>query len=493
MKKANFIILLLILSVEAFSQFRQIPSVEIEKANSFIGTERMENEWDYYNDFQDSTSLYNMNIDNLDSLSDNPNVYTMTGLNFYPDSWILLHFVDNSNNWAASNSYLVSPGQADRWLITPEIVVSSGSKLTWKSLSVRYPGTLGTFESYEVYISNSNGNGWEDFVLPPVYEVAQEDSLWASHELDLSSYWGDSIYIAFRHTSNNQGILALDDIKVAPEPTPPSAVFGDFEGYDDFTFDLNPWKNLDLDSSITYTIQGISFPYSGEAMPYIVFNPYNTSPILDNGDPHGGEKYGACFASVPVSLGGNGPNNDWMISPQITIAQNGWLKFWARSFTLLYGKERFKVGVSATTDNPEDFTFISPGNYVEADTAWTEFSYDLSAYGNQLVYIAINCVSDNAFVFLIDDISIDTVGVQGINLVENESMEFYPNPSSGVVAFKNLDNSEISVYNILGIKVAGYNIFENTPEIDLSFLTPGTYFIKGEGEKGFMQKIILVK
>ena len=50
--------------------------------------------------------------------------------------------------------------------------------------------------------------------------------------------------------------------------------------------------------------------------------------------------------------------------------------------------------ISTTTGNsPEDFTIISDAPYLEAPTNWTEYTFDLSAYEGQNIYIAINVPS----------------------------------------------------------------------------------------------------
>lgn len=43
---------------------------------------------------------------------------------------------------------------------------------------------------------------------------------------------------------------------------------------------------------------------------------------------------------------------------------------------------------------------------MEAPVAWTQYTYDLNSYAGQQIYLAINCVSDDAFVFMVDDIYI---------------------------------------------------------------------------------------
>ena len=63
----------------------------------------------------------------------------------------------------------------------------------------------------------------------------------------------------------------------------------------------------------------------------------------------------------------------------------------------------------STTDNlPASFTKISAGTYIQAPVTWTEYTYDLSAYNNQSVYIAVQCVSADAYAFMIDDIEISS-------------------------------------------------------------------------------------
>jgi hypothetical protein len=43
---------------------------------------------------------------------------------------------------------------------------------------------------------------------------------------------------------------------------------------------------------------------------------------------------------------------------------------------------------------------------MEAPAAWTQYTYDLNSYVGEQIYLAINCVSDDAWVFLVDDIYI---------------------------------------------------------------------------------------
>lgn len=181
----------------------------------------------------------------------------------------------------------------------------------------------------------------------------------------------------------------------------------DFEDEIEWTFDFTPWTVIDVDLLNTYSFSGYTFPHQNEPMAYIVFNPATVVPSMA-GDPeiqpHSGAQFGACMAAVPAPPQGN---DDWFISSQVPVGVGATFTFWAKSYVDTYGLERFNVAVSTTGNNPADFTVISGPGYVEAPIVWTEYTYDLSAYAGENIYVAIQCVSYDAFVFMIDDLVID--------------------------------------------------------------------------------------
>ena len=184
----------------------------------------------------------------------------------------------------------------------------------------------------------------------------------------------------------------------------------DFEDEVDWTFDFTPWIAVDADGLTTYTMTGITWPHGGEPQAFIVFNTATTDPpTLDDPElqPYEGDKFGACLAAVPDGALGN---DDWFISDMVSLGADGKgasFNFWAKTYTDQYGLERFNVGVSTTGTAPADFTIISGATYIEAPMAWTEYNYDLSAYAGMDVYVAIQCVSYDAFIFMIDNLVID--------------------------------------------------------------------------------------
>ncbi|MCL2040566.1 MAG: choice-of-anchor J domain-containing protein [Bacteroidales bacterium] len=181
----------------------------------------------------------------------------------------------------------------------------------------------------------------------------------------------------------------------------------DVEAHPNFAINstLNGWSYIDGDGKGTYGMTGYEFPNSGSPMAFIVFNPSATTPpnTTPAATPHSGQKF---FASIcPLE----GVNNDWIISPLLTNPTT--FSFWAKTYTSAYnGLERMKVGYSTTGTAQGNFTFLTPSPYVEVPTAWTKYEYSLPA-GTK--YVAINCVSDDAFILMIDDLQLTGVSNPG--------------------------------------------------------------------------------
>jgi PKD repeat protein len=184
-----------------------------------------------------------------------------------------------------------------------------------------------------------------------------------------------------------------------------TGVFQDgFEDYDDFVLEFAPWMQYDVDGGDTWSIEGYTFQNENYIGSYIIFNPNQVDPPLEDCDPHSGNKMAACFDAVTASA----PNDDWLIAPQVIIADGDEVSFFAKSYSDMYGLERFNVAVSITGTAPADFTVISAAPYIQAPTVWTEYNYDLSTYAGQSIYVAIQCVSNDAFFFLVDDFVVAT-------------------------------------------------------------------------------------
>lgn len=183
------------------------------------------------------------------------------------------------------------------------------------------------------------------------------------------------------------------------ENLPKVAVTEDFESYDAWAIDnLGDWTLVDEDGLLIGGVQGVQFGpiVPGETMcAYFVMNDTD-SQIADNDAylAHSGHQY-----LVSTFSYSGGANADWLISPELSgDAQT--ITFYARSFNSSYGLEDFQVLYSKTDNDIASFT--EAAEYIGAPTEWTAYSVNLPA-GTK--YFAIKCISDDKFMFFLDDVT----------------------------------------------------------------------------------------
>lgn len=264
----------------------------------------------------------------------------------------------------------------------------------------------------------------------------------------------------------------------------PSSASLNFESMTDFTLDLNPWTTVDVGGGNTYLIQGVSFPNNSQPMAYICFNPSATTPALTNMSPHSGQKLGCCFSSAkPYN-----PNNKWLISPKLSLGQDPRIEFWVKTYNAGYGSEQFRVAVSTKTNSPADFlpVHIGPEN---APVSWTQKSYSLLSYANKDVYVGIQCVTNNGFIFMIDDISItSSVGIA--DHAQSPFLTLYPNPVNDILFITSTEMpskiTEVTVYSPAGEQIGTHPVRMNgkSGQIRLGDLPNGFYILKICHERG---------
>lgn len=319
----------------------------------------------------------------------------------------------------------------------------------------------------------------------------------------------------------------------------------DFESYTDFEYQtIGEYTLYDGDGVASYGFQSYDFPNESYTGSYIIFNPSLCTPALTSTEsqPHSGSKYIACFNATASPW-----NNDWLITKQITAANGMKFSFWASTFELYQVGEQFKVGVSTTNTDPGSFTFISP--LVTVPVGWTYYEYDLSAYAGQNIYLAINCLSQDEFILMIDDLEVGmgkkapmpvvsysvslngdpeasgitgtsytyqgltpgdyTFGVKGV-FATGESDEslmnftvtgtkelgssavIYPNPTSDFVKIQAKGNYNVKIVDVNGKVVLNQNA-NNSTNVDLRSLPNGVYMLQMTFDKDQTKTKIIKK
>ncbi|SHF38763.1 T9SS-dependent choice-of-anchor J family protein [Chryseobacterium sp. OV279] len=268
-----------------------------------------------------------------------------------------------------------------------------------------------------------------------------------------------------------------------------TTIFEDsFENYSDFAYitgTVGSWTLTDLDGQGSYSLDESEFPNEGIPKAFIVFNRGGIVPATTSMQTTArtGNKAMACFN---VSEGDPLANNDWLISPRITLGSSGnSLSFWAKSINELYGLEKFNIWISTTNTAIASFTKLNPVTIVTPPvTQWNQHNFNLDAYSGQNVYIAIQCVSDDQFALFIDDFKVTATGALDTSEVSKKAIgiSVYPNPAVDVLTLKSKEKVvSTEVFDMSGRKV---NASLNNNQVDVRNLKSGNYIINIETKEG---------
>jgi hypothetical protein len=252
-----------------------------------------------------------------------------------------------------------------------------------------------------------------------------------------------------------------------------------FEDYEDFDIEILGAYQWDLDESLTYGALNFDFENEEYVGTAIVFNS-SAMTDADPSDPQDrtiwnartGEK--GLYMIAATSL----LNDDYIITPRIdlTSVNAAQFSFWAKSLTEDYGLERFHVLLSTTSSNYFDFTVELSDGELQAPLEYTEYSYDLSEYEGQMVYLAIHYVAQDSFVFQMDDFLVqgNILGIED-NLFNNFN-HYITNNNLVMSASSSLENIEL--YNLLGQEVFSKSLSNTNETINIASLDTGIYIAK---------------
>lgn len=282
----------------------------------------------------------------------------------------------------------------------------------------------------------------------------------------------------------------------------------DFESYEDFSIGLptsevgndnvGDWIMIDVDGAPTYSVsetQIFANQYIEKA--WMVFNPaMSTFTNSDGGDgetrnfdTYSGQKYMAAWASVDVQ------NNDWMISPAITLGSTGnKVEFQVKALSNSYGPEEFALYVyeGDGIPTPDDMEWLDQ-DFVTNWQTWNKFEVDLDYYANSTIRIGIQCISDDSYMLMVDDFKVTTDAL-GLNDLNRNNTLIYPNPAKGqfnvnFASKLNQSNVKVSLNDMTGKVVKTFGAEGN---YNISELPKGVYVVTiTDGKTTETQKLVV--
>jgi hypothetical protein len=151
-------------------------------------------------------------------------------------------------------------------MIIPNLTLTNANYLIWKAWAsdAAYP------DGYEVKLSTTNGTTIADFTTNLLTVAAEGSGGWNTRSIDLSSYAGQTVSIAFRNNSNDKFLLYIDDISVTPITAIDMAAT---------TLNVTPYNNQGAQIPVSGVATNNGIPVSSMTINYSV---NNGTPVSQN-------------------------------------------------------------------------------------------------------------------------------------------------------------------------------------------------------------------
>jgi len=436
-------------------------------------------------------------------------------------------------NWSVNNQTGDSISQND-YLVSPAIALPSGNiELKWSCNlgNASYPG-----DKYSVYVSTT-GSNVSDFTTELFTETLTTGDE-VDHIVDLSSYAGQTVYIAFRHYDCNALALVVSNIEVrlqaAPEVTiiaPTTAMTGvevtlsaDCDNATSYSWTIEGatpstattasvnavWDNAGTynisltatnaagSSTANATIEVIQcdpiteFPFQmgfepSESLGCWTFIDadgdgfnWNANNFNESGMGHGGSNYVMASASYDNPTYSPLTPDNWMFTPALVIPEgsNFTLTWYEKGQDASYAAEHYAVYIASSPVVDNSLTAAYEG---DATPNWVRRTVDLSNYAGQTIFVAFRHYNvTDMFLLDIDDIRVGAPEA-GIDEVADAQVTLYPNPTTGMLYISAENVKSVTVVDVNGRTVMTQL---SGAAIDMSNLANGTYFVRTVTEKG---------
>lgn len=267
----------------------------------------------------------------------------------------------------------------------------------------------------------------------------------------------------------------------APDLSNMEPTLDDFESYEAWEYnEIGDWTLVDKDDERTYGFNDFVFPNMWENKAYMVFNPSSVDPnYMDYHEdlaPYSGEQYLACFGVDEWYAMMNYSNDDWLISPLLSGAEQI-ISFYAKSYAEGLN-ESIEILYSTTGKDTDDFVYLRSETSIPSE--WTFFDAVVPE-GTQ--YFAIRCVSSYCYALFLDDISFesatDNLVMAGYNVYRDR--ELVATLDEYTTTYADVDATDGDhVYNVSVLYTAGESSISNdvileTNDVDKVMINPVVY------------------
>ena len=432
-------------------------------------------------------------------------------------SWTTSALPGTITNALGSASFINSVGALtpDNWLISPQMQFTMGSNYTL-SWQVWAPDTSWYAEHYGVYVSTS-GTATSNFNLVQQYTLTTADT--TNMTLDLSSYAGQNIHIAFRHWNvTDQYWMMINHITVTQTAIPgqnytitvqsANPTMGSVTGGGTFPagttttisatansgYHFTQWNDGNTNATRTITVNGNATYIASFAADAPT---QYTITVLANNDAWGTVGGGGTYnAGTTVTISAT-PNsgyrfvqwNDGNTSATRTITVTG-----NATYTATFEANQTQQYTITVMSNNDSWGSVSGGGTYAAGAQVTISATPFSGYqfvqwndGNTNATRTITVTGDANYIATF-------AAANGIDGIDAESWTLYPNPASTSVTIVGLEQGDarVEVVDLNGKVISELRTLNSGLTFDVSSLVPGAYFIRiTSGENTAVRKLIV--
>lgn len=372
------------------------------------------------------------------------------------------NYAHSGDGMIASASYINNIGvlTPDNWLILPAFELPTDAtdfNFTW------YEADLSYAESYTVYITTA-GNTTANFTAgaDTNYTTNAQSAVFVKRTIDLSSYAGQTVFIAFRHYNVSDNYwLFIDDMRIGGPETPELSLDGPttvlLGNPATYTMTTNATQtswivdgNTDTTTGTTlvytFTTDGphtvvatatnsvgtsydtlevnvvdcsiaiSDFPYTedfeGEipCWTMVLGDAANTNAWGLYPDANGLDGSNQDFRFNSYSRVTSGNYNQWLISPELSLDENTdyLLVFWYKAQN---SSDKFQVLASTTTSDTAAFTMLQ--DFTTPTTAWTAVPITLP---DTVKYIAFKYYGNYAYYLYLDNVTVKELGAPDVTV-----------------------------------------------------------------------------
>lgn len=401
-----------------------------------------------------------------------------------PDGVLLFHFISSAINpnpgWEADITCAPAPTCPAPTDFTVNDTTPTTATFSWEEVTVAVNGY-----TLSVFLEDEDPN-----TATPVYTEIISSGTLSGTATGLTEATTYDAYITA--DCDTDGISSMSKVTFFTPPTPPvcggkfydtGGPDGDFENNEDYMVTILPDSPGDIVTATFTFVNNSQFDVLtvdiGDGIPQVV-------PEILAGDP----------PIAYTSVAANGSLVFTFVSTAITTNPG-----WEADITcasapcpqvenfvtteILSNSATFTWDIVIEASNGYQLTVFNEGDspdigvpvYSEAISEGinTATATGLEANSNYDAYLTSNCDSNNSDEVMITFTTLDL----GLDDLKTQSLNYYPNPTSGLVHFKSKSIVDfIEVYNMLGQKVMSLHPNTSDFNVDFSTLNTGTYLIK---------------